>query len=409
MWADLNLLALLLTSGAGCACLALALRLRQAAKQCGELQERLDEAQRLLQLREQLARSLAHEIKNPLTAITCSAKTLDLLVGGHLADEHRRSLGYIHEYGEDLLKLLSDFIEMSVSEDGRLQAHPEPVPIQAVVQSVIGLLRALAETKHIELKSSCSKGEAAYIDPKHLRQIVFNLLHNAIKYTGENGEVRIAAESDYEQGAVTITVSDNGPGIDKERHKEIFTPRSPAARRSEREEGFGLGLSVCKKLVALANGSISVESEKGAGALFSVRIPISPPAAKCAEAKEPGTDEARLAGRKVLLAAAGESIAGLTADLGAAADHAGSAAEVVAALAEADYHMLIVDNQIENGYGCELVRLLREEFSCKLPIVVVISERDEERHAIASGANACVLKPLTAHRLRAVLPVSQSL
>ena len=190
-----------------------------------ELQRQTLRAQRQLRQVGDLANEVAHEIKNPITAILCSAETLDLLIGNDLDEVNRRTLRYIKEYGDDLLRLLGDFLDVSRAQTGKLDSRPEPVKVFPVIDSIVGLLESSAYRKQITVKSEVEDQElGVMVDPKHLKQILFNLLHNAIKFTPERGEIRLFAEQDFPNPLVKISVKDNGVGITEDRLEKLFEP-----------------------------------------------------------------------------------------------------------------------------------------------------------------------------------------
>ena len=374
-----------------------------------ELQKRVLDAERLLKLRGRLAHEVAHEIKNPLTAILCSAETLDLLIGPQIGGQHRQSLLFIKEYGESLLRLVSDFLDVSRAEAGQISCAPERVPIEPVVRSVLGLLQSSALRRRVSLDfCPCSGGLCAFMDPKHLRQVLFNLAHNAVKFSPEGGAVRITAGRDpCRPSRIKIAVHDNGAGISKERLARIFDPYfSYEEHGGHPHAGVGLGLAVCKSLVELAGGEISASSEAGAGTEFEIKLPEYRASPRlCAEALhgEPCFRKEEqpqpLAGQSFLIVdentGTRESIARLIEAWGGVVDRAALAAEAIEAVSRNVYDAVMIDGGIDGGYGCELARMIREEFKTgRTCLIVAAAASSHERLLLESGVDFCVFKPL---------------
>lgn len=266
---------LLLIGALGCAVAALvhATRVERTTAQRVELLHRqIQQAQDALHRRGDLANEVAHEIKNPLTAIICSAEALDLILGAKLEPVHRETLRYIRDYGEQLLHLVGDFLDVSRAECGDITARPEVVKFGQVVKTVVGLLQSHAIRKKITISLELPDNEPLITaDPRHVRQILFNLVHNALKFTPELGKVVVAVAPSSQTGFLTCSVSDNGPGVPAELRDRIFDPYARFGKEGSNSAdpytlsgtGVGLGLALSKTLIELSGGSISI----GAGAL----------------------------------------------------------------------------------------------------------------------------------------------
>ena len=156
------------------------------------LEAKADEMKKKIQLRGQLAGEIAHEIKNPITAIQCSAETLELMLSDQIPPELSKSLRYIREYSDYLLRLLSDFLEVSRCEAGVNLPRPEVINLGETVEAVTGLLRSYAMKKHIIIEVAQAHLDArVWADSRHVKQILFNLIHNALKFTPDNGKVAV--------------------------------------------------------------------------------------------------------------------------------------------------------------------------------------------------------------------------
>lgn len=240
------------------------------------LERQLADAKRLLRLRGDLANEIAHEIKNPISAILCSAEALEMLVGDRVGEDNRKSLQFIRQYGESLLGLVSDFLDVSTAESGNLVPKKQVVSLNEVVRSTVGLLESHAYGRRVHLAAFAPEEDiSVFADPKHIKQIVFNLTHNALKFTDEEGEVHIHVECDFPDPFAKITVNDNGIGIPAENLSRLFELYERYDREGlEVEVGVGLGLALVKNLVELNGGSISVRSQPGVGTSFEILLPL---------------------------------------------------------------------------------------------------------------------------------------
>lgn len=376
----------------------------------GSLQHRVLEAQRSLRQRGDLANELAHEIKNPLTAILCSAETLDLILRDKVDSDQRQTLKYIKEYGDNLLRLVSDFLDLNRAETGNLRSVPEQVEVWGVVESILGLLQSNAHQKQIELKALCTEKDiCAYVDPSHLKQVLFNLVHNAIKFTPTGGEVQVLVRTDFPSPFLTISVKDNGVGIPPEQLESIFDVYARYEQVGEvSEPGVGLGLALCKALVELSGGSIEVESSPGVGSVFSFRVPLSRAKAESDEPTILRVLNESLDNRSGPLPLAGQSflvvdedsgsriaIAKLIEAWGGMVDQVCAAAEAVEALEQRDYDAIMIDDDTDENYGLDLARYIRDdEETGGATIIITAKDRSAQEFFDSSIADLLVQKPL---------------
>lgn len=253
------------------AVLICALRLCYLAKRVALLERRNFELSRESARRGEFANQVAHEIKNPLTAILCSAQALDLLVGPTLEPIHQRSLRYIKEYGEHLLHLVADFIDLNRSACGAIKARPEAIELRPLIESLSGLLGGVASSRKVHFEIRVEGTIVLNADTRHTKQVLFNLLHNAIKFSEAGGVVQISAVKQAHNAV--IEVIDHGSGIAIHDLARIFSAYYTGS--NSRDGGLGLGLSVCRALVELNCGTIEARNGEDGGAHFVVRLPLS--------------------------------------------------------------------------------------------------------------------------------------
>ncbi len=241
---------------------------------------------------------LGHEIRTPVTAVV---GMVDLLRALPLAQEVREVVDGVHRSTQSLNVMIDDLLDLARLETGQLELHERSLSLRRLFEEVSHPLQQQARQKGILLLVGVAPQVPAYLvgDPDRLRQVLANLLGNALKFT-DRGEVVVTAARESDEWLL-IVVSDTGRGLNEDERSRVFAPFVQAdSSASRRYEGAGLGLAIAARLVARMGGTIEVASELGGGAEFLVRLPLVP--AESAVPTEP--DEARmLAGQRVAVAA----------------------------------------------------------------------------------------------------------
>ena len=219
--------------------------------------------------------NMSHEIRTPMNAVL---GMIQLLEHTPLNDEQKDYVEYIRTGGETLLRLLSDILDISKIEAGKIVLERYPFGVRQLVESTVGLFMAQAEHKGLELLTNIAPDTPKqYIgDSFRIRQILSNLLSNAIKFTKE-GQINLSVyrHPDQHTQALVFEVEDAGIGISEEQQKRIFKPFTQAENHTARHYGgTGLGLSICKRLTDIMEGELSVHSQLGHGAAFRVKLPL---------------------------------------------------------------------------------------------------------------------------------------
>ncbi|QIN80145.1 PAS domain S-box protein [Rubrobacter marinus] len=238
--------------------------------------------------------SMSHEVRTPMNGVIGMA---ELLLGTDLDPEQREYADTVRSSGEALLTIINDILDFSKIEAGKMRLEVIDFDLVAAVEETVGLLSGRAREKGVDLSSSVEPGLLAALkgDPGRIRQILTNLVGNAIKFTEEGGvilRVRLVGE-DAERALVRFEVSDTGIGMTEEQRGGLFRAFSQAdASTTRRFGGTGLGLAISKQLVELMGGEIGVESEPGVGSTFWIVLPFGKQA-KAAPAVPPPREDLR--------------------------------------------------------------------------------------------------------------------
>ena len=222
---------------------------------------------------------MSHELRTPLNAVLGFSQLLEIDRTDRLSEGQRRRVKLIREAGEHLLQMIGDLLDLTRIESGSLQVQLDAVPMHALADEALDMLRPLAGTAQVQLRLQLQDaGLQARADRTRLRQVLLNLLSNAIKYNRSGGSVdlRIAPAPPAEgRHWLTISVQDTGVGIDAADMPHLFEPFNRLAQARGAIEGSGIGLSVTRALVMLMQGRIQASSQVGVGTTFEITLPAA--------------------------------------------------------------------------------------------------------------------------------------
>lgn len=252
-------------------------RLQATFLQCQQLAARNQELARTNRLKSEFLANTSHEIRTPLSSIL--GFTHLLLAQGYNPDNqrHREYLNIILNSGQHLLALINDILDLSKIEANQLEVHKEPVDVPELCRSAMALVKEKANDKGLQLRLDLDPHASTVLaDSLRLKQMLFNLLSNALKFTS-SGEVGLQVK--HKGVFLHFTVWDTGTGISKEEQTQLFQPYSQIANVvAGRTEGTGLGLALTQKLAELHGGWVEIQSELNRGSQFTVVLPLKPSA-----------------------------------------------------------------------------------------------------------------------------------
>jgi PAS domain S-box-containing protein len=241
-----------------------------------QLEVRSREAEHANRLKSEFVASMSHELRTPLHTIIGFSELLTEQLEGPLNPKQHRFVGHILQDARHLLELINQVLDISKIESGRLELRRESFDFGQCIEEVLAGIRHHAASKNIVIENKGGFQGPLYADRLRVKEIFYNLLNNAVKFTPQGG--RVCVESAREDGFLVASVSDTGIGISEKEHAAIFEKFYQAGDpRENMREGTGLGLPITRHLVELHGGSISLESCPGQGSKFKVTFPLSSP------------------------------------------------------------------------------------------------------------------------------------
>jgi signal transduction histidine kinase len=251
-----------------------------------EMEDRLRAVQGATTAKDRALATLAHDIRTPLGAIDGYCAVLEEEIYGPVTDRQRETLGRVRMSGRHLLSLLDNVLEMARLSAGVVRVRAEPVPLAQVAREAVHMLEPAAQARFQALELGALAEVTVTADHARTRQVLVNLVGNAVKFTPQDGRITVGTRERVMGGARwgEIRVADTGPGIAEPERAAIFEPyyRSEGTAASP---GVGLGLAISAALVRQMGGELEIESELGAGSTFILRLPCDAPRAPVA----PGT------------------------------------------------------------------------------------------------------------------------
>jgi signal transduction histidine kinase/CheY-like chemotaxis protein len=362
-----------------------------------ELDEKADHLRRADELKSRFLSNMSHEFRTPLNAIRALTEVLLRRVDGTLTPEQEVEVGYIQKAADQLSELVEDLLDLAKVEAGKISVRPTEFDVPTLFSSLRGMLRPLLVNESVTLVFDNPTGlPALTTDEGKVSQILRNLLSNALKFT-ERGEVRLSAMLTSAGDAVLFSVADTGIGIAHDDQERIFQEFGQVDNPIQRRvRGTGLGLPLSRKLATLLGGTLTVESEPGAGSTFSATIPITyvgpEPAIPAADWEgDPlrvpvlvveDSPEEMLVYEKFLKGSGFQVVRALT------------TRQARHALAQMRPAAIVLDILLRGEGAWPLLAEIKRDLATRDIPVLVVSTVDDQAKGMALGADAYAMKPV---------------
>ncbi len=381
----------------------------------GELKQARDRAEKMSQAKGEFLANMSHEIRTPMNGVI---GTLQLLEGTTLDASQREYVHVAHKSADALLAILNDILDLSKIEAGKLSLEDIPFDLRELVQELVVLHSLKAEQKGIELNSEINEQVPDVIvgDPTRVRQILVNLITNALKFTSE-GEVSITInikEKTEDKVLLRIEVSDTGVGIPLDKQQKLFSAFTQADGSTTRKYGgTGLGLAIVRQLVEMMNGELGIDSDAGKGARFWFEIPMGiSQEPLMTPVSKPQTENKQLEGCVLLVEdnPVNEMVARkMLEKLGLDSITATNGQQALDLLESEPVDVVLMDCQMPEMDGFEATRHLREREkladAAALPVIAMtanVMEGDRER-CLQAGMDDYLGKPVRMDELESTL------
>jgi PAS domain S-box-containing protein len=399
--------------------------MRRAAYELEAQNRRILEASRM---KSEFLANMSHELRTPLNAILGFSELLFDGVVPTSSPGYRECLGDIIKSGRHLLRLINDVLDLAKVEAGKVEFHPEAIDLRIVIDEVVSIVRPIAVAKDIALDSSIDPAlQGIFIDPARLKQILYNLLSNALKFTPAKGSVAVRAVAGGER-TFRLEVEDTGPGIAPEDIGRLFVEFQQLEGGAARQHGgTGLGLALTKRVAEAQGGSVGVRSTVGKGSVFHVVLPrraslmaaapgdqpiVTPPGTPPVAPAAPAPRSPEKSGRNIQILVIDDNpsnlklISRLLSIEGYDVRTAAHANEALQTLEGFHPRMILMDIQMPGMDGLTLTRRLKAAPATRDITIVALTAnamKGDAEKAREAGCDGYVTKPIDTRTLPATL------
>jgi PAS domain S-box-containing protein len=370
-------------------------------RQNRELELRNREVERNNRMKSRFLASMSHELRTPLNAIMGFSELLTEGTAGPLTEKQKRFLGHVRNGSVHLLQLINDILDLSKLEADQMEFQNENCSVVETLPEVLSTVRPLTGKKNIEIKQDLMSNVSVYADRIRFKQILYNLLSNAVKFTPDGGHIEIECHREGEN--VSLSVKDDGIGIDSDNHAAIFEEFRQLGDQSQAaNEGTGLGLAITRRIVQAQGGTIFVESAIGKGSRFTFTLPAEArPTSQTMSAASESEPVAPIEPKEIkpLLLIVGNDLASrellasfLSSEYRIAFAMLGD--EAIEKTEELKPDGVILDVVMEDADGMDVLAKLRKKESMNALPILVVSILEQKKAGLSTGATDYIVKPV---------------
>lgn len=395
---------------------------QRVAERTAQLNQSNAELERANHAKDAFLANMSHELRTPLNSILGLSESLLEQTRDSLSERQQRSLQVVESSGRHLLELINDILDLSKIEAGKLDYYPETLGVAEVSQASLAFVKSQAFKKSINITfEEDATASKIYADPRRLKQILVNLLTNAVKFTPERGQVTLQVRANEEDDLIQFSVIDSGVGITPEDLERLFQPFEQVDNSLNRnQEGTGLGLALVEKLTDLHGGSVQVESEVGKGSRFTINLPwrresVVQPEVSAAGGELPAPDQVEKSGAqsgqilehgRILLAE--DNMANILTigeyleSHGYPVTVAHDGVEALEKAEEINPGIILMDIQMPVMNGLEAIRRLRENprfVSTPIIALTALAMPGDRERCLKAGASEYMSKPVGLRKL----------
>jgi signal transduction histidine kinase/DNA-binding response OmpR family regulator len=369
-------------------------------------QRERDEADQRTREKSQFLANMSHELRTPLNAIIGFSDILRGRLADRISEKEQKFVENIHSSGQHLLGLVNDILDLSKIEAGRMEMTPERFSIETAIEGVTSLMRGVSTRRSIALDVTVEEGIPQLVaDAVKVKQVLYNLISNAVKFSGEGSTVSIratslpAATSPLGEDAIAVSIADQGIGIDPSNHAAVFREFQQVDTGASRQfEGTGLGLALVRKYVDMHAGRITLESDLGKGSTFTVVLPVAFRGSTRWQSPVPSfTDPGDARPRVIVIEDEESAFAAIAAALvpaGFVPVWARTGEDGIELAAAARPAAVLLDIVLPGMGGWDVLRELKRDVSTRDIPVAIVSMVDNRELGIALGVDAYLTKPV---------------